>query len=118
MADITADSILDVRQILLRMEASLADELKVAAKRRGKSVNAYATEALARAVEAEMPKTGVEEMRETLRAAGVLAEYPPLPPDHVPPTDEEFEAARRALGAAPGPTGTELILQEREESRW
>jgi plasmid stability protein len=117
MSDITSDSILDVRQILLRMEASLADELKVVARRQGKSVNAYATEVLARAVEEATPKTGVEEMREKLRAAGVLAEIP-LPPDFVPPTDEEFEAARRLLGAAPGPTLTELVIQEREAAPW
>lgn len=100
-------------QLTLRIDERLARHLKQVAADRGLSVNAFAEQALAAAVDPDAAGSEIERHRERLARAGLLAT--PEPVDFEPPSDEEFEAARRA--AAHGVSLSDLIVQERDEQR-
>lgn len=85
-----------MRQLTLRVEDRLADQLKRAAAARAQSVNAYAQTVLAAAVDPDLAGDEADRLRERLARAGLLAE--PVARTSRPPADE-LEAARAAAGS-------------------
>jgi predicted transcriptional regulator len=100
-------------QLTLRIDERLARHLKQVAADRGLSVNAFAEQALAAAVDPDAAGSEIERHRERLARAGLLAT--PAPVDFEPPSDEEFEAARRAAGK--GKSLSDYIIEERDRER-
>jgi predicted transcriptional regulator len=100
-------------QLTLRIDERLARHLKQVAADRGLSVNAFAEQALAAAVDPDAAGSEVERHRERLRRAGLLAT--PEPVDFERPSDEEIEAALREL--AKGKPLHEYIVEERDRER-
>jgi predicted transcriptional regulator len=100
-------------QLTLRVDERLARHLKQVAAERGLSVNAFAEQALAAAVDPDAAGSEIERHRERLARAGLLGV--PQPVDFEPPSEEELEEARRAAGR--GTSLSDLIVQERDEER-
>lgn len=98
-----------MRQLTLRVDEQLAEQLKSAAAARAESVNTYARAVLAAAVDPELAGDEAARLRERLRAAGLLSE---AFGSAVSPPPEELEAARAAAG-----TGTALSDFVREGRR-
>jgi len=99
-----------MRQLTLRMPDQLADDLKAAAGREERSVNALAVEVLTAAVDPEAAGDEFERHRERLRRAGLLLEWEP---DRTvaPPSEEEIARARAAMGG--GPMLSDLVSEGR-----
>lgn len=85
-----------MHQITLRIPEELADDLRAAAERSGKSMNAWATDLLRAALDPSYADDEHERLRERLRRAGILAEAPRRRPGR--PDPEEVEAARKRAG--------------------
>ena len=83
-------------QLTLRLPESLVADLKRAAVASGKSVNAYAGDVLAAAVDPDLAGTETERVRERLSRAGLLAT--PAPEGWKRPGQKELERARAAAG--------------------
>ena len=98
-------------QLTLRIDPRLARHLKQVAAERGLSVNAFAEQTLAAAVDPDTAGDEMESVRERLARAGLLGT--PVPVDYEPPSDEEFERARRE--AAKGTPLSDLVSEDREE---
>lgn len=88
-------------QITLRVDDELAHDIRDAAQRTGRSVNAWLAFVARAATDPEMEGDEVTRLRERLRRAGLLSEN--VPYDGPPVDQEEFERARKAAG-----TGTPL----------
>jgi predicted transcriptional regulator len=100
-------------QLTLRVDERLARHLKQVAAERGLSVNAFAEQALAAAVDPDAAGSEIERHRERLARAGLL--LTPQPVDFEPPSDEEVEAARREF--AKGKPLSEYVVEERDRER-
>lgn len=106
-----------MRQVTLRVSDGLLADLQREAKQRGTSVNGLVTEILEVSLR---PSERLEHrawVLSRLRAAGLLAKGHVATPEDGPlPTEEEFQAAREALGRAldeSGLTAEQLIRMER-----
>ncbi|HEX4747350.1 MAG TPA: toxin-antitoxin system HicB family antitoxin [Gaiellaceae bacterium] len=80
-----------MRQLITRIDDDLHARVKERARVEGKSVNTYVTELLE---DAARPLTPKEQLRERLRAAGMLVELEIEGP--VPDRDEVIESLRGA----------------------
>lgn len=98
-------------QLTLRVDETLARRLKQVAAEKGQSVNSFAEFVLETAVNPHLAGTERERLRERLARAGLLETGPPV--DFEPPSDEEFEKARRAAGG--GTLASDLVSRDREE---
>ncbi len=97
-------------QLTLRVDDDLANDLRNLAARRGESVNAMATNILRVYTDPQAAGDDMEEIRERLARAGLLAE-PAL--DAVPrPDPEAVEAAGRE--AAKGKMLSDIVLEDRD----
>lgn len=96
-------------QVTLRVDDTLADDVRRAARRDGKSINAWVSDVLRVAVDPDHEPPGMERVRERLRRAGLLAPaaHGPVPR---PPADE-VAAARAQAGA--GTPLTEFVTEGR-----
>lgn len=83
-------------QLTLRLSESLVADLKRAATASGKSVNAYAGEVLAAAVNPDLAGAEIERVRERLARAGLLAT--PASEGWNRPGPKELHRARAAAG--------------------
>lgn len=86
-------------QVTLRLDDALARELRAEARRRGMSLNAFASAALGAAVDPDNAEDEVQRLRERLRRAGLLADVTPVEQQV---THDELDAARSKLAARPG----------------
>lgn len=86
-----------MRQLTLRVPDQLADDLKAAAGREERSVNALAVEVLTAAVDPDAAGDEFERHRERLRRAGLLLEWEP-DRTGAPPSEEETARSRAAMG--------------------
>jgi HicB family len=93
--------------LTLRVPPELADRLRGAAHERGKSLNAYATTVLGAAVDPELAGSEIEQIRERLARAGLLATVHPAPR----PDPERLAQARRA--ASKGRSLSDIVIDER-----
>lgn len=84
-----------MRQVMLRVSDDLADGLKRAARDRSRSVNSYAAEILAAAVDPDLAGEEVTRIRERLSRAGLL-EPRIKPPENGPDPAVVARAKRRA----------------------
>jgi hypothetical protein len=100
-------------QLTLRVDERLARDLKRVAAQRGLSLNAFAAQTLAAAIDPETADSDMQRTRERLARAGILADTGP-PVDYEPLPEEEFERLARKAGSR-GPTGAELVSMDREE---
>lgn len=85
-----------MNQLTLRLPESLVADLKRAAIASGKSVNAYAGDVLAAAVNPDLAGAEIERVRERLARAGLLAS--PVPEGWKHPGPGELDRARTAAG--------------------
>lgn len=85
-----------MHQITLRVPDELADDLRAAAERDGKSMNAWATDLLRAALDPSYGDDEQERLRERLRRAGLLVEAPRRRAER--PGAEEVAIARRRAG--------------------
>lgn len=97
-------------QLTLRVDDGLADDLRDLAARRGESLNAMATAALRALTDPKAAGSDMEELRERLRRAGLLAE-PALEPAPRPNPDAVAAAGRRA---AKGKMLADIVLEDRD----
>ena len=93
----------------LRLDDGLAAEVRRAARRDGRSVNAWVAELLRVAVDPEHDAPGMERVRERLRRAGVLAVVPDRP---VARPDPQAVAAARAEAGRGRPVA-EFVVEGR-----
>jgi predicted transcriptional regulator len=85
-------------QMTLRLPDALARRLKQAAKDRGSSLNHYACEVLAAAVDPDLAGDEAARLRERLAQAGLLAPVSAEPRPTRRPDRSEVAAARAAAG--------------------
>jgi plasmid stability protein len=97
-------------QLTLRVDDALADDLRSLAARRGESVNAMATTILRAYADPGTAGDEMEEIRERLARAGLLAE-PALKSAGRPDPEAVAEAGRRA---AQGKLVSEILLEDRD----
>lgn len=97
-----------MRQLTLRIDEGLADDLKAAAASREESVNAYASAVLAAAVDPDLAGDEALRLRARLARAGLLTD-PGDPRER--PADAEMERARAAAGR--GRPLAEIVSEER-----
>ncbi len=97
-------------QLTLRIDDELAGDLRTFAARRGESVNALATNILRAYTDPEAAGDEMEEIRERLARAGLLAE-PALKSAGRPDPEAVAEAGRRA---AQGKLVSEILLEDRD----
>jgi len=84
-------------QISWRAEDELAARVRLHAVGAGCSMNSYITQVLEAATDPDYGGDDAERLRDRLRLAGLLSEYPE-DPGLVVPSNDEFEAARREAG--------------------
>ena len=97
-------------QISLRIPDELADDIKADAKAQKLSVNGYITYILRSASDPEFGGTEAERVRDRLRRAGLLEEWPGEPEEKRP--DRE-EIARIRAKAGKGTSLSDLVIEER-----
>lgn len=85
-------------QLTLRLDESLAEQVKEHAARAGRSTNGWVVAVLAAAVDPDLAGSETERTRERLARAGLL-ETPERTHVARPPEPERLEAARRAAGS-------------------
>lgn len=83
-------------QLTLRIDDELAHQLKEKAKAEGRSVNAMATFLIQALVDPALAGDEAERLRERLRRAGILAEFPRL--NRLRQDPEVLARARAAAG--------------------
>lgn len=98
-----------MKQVTLRLDEDLVDQVKAAAAQRGESVNAFAETVLMAAVDPETATDPAQRMRERLARAGLLATFGPYPGPL--PTEAELEEARR--GMAGGKPASDYVIEGR-----
>lgn len=96
-------------QLTLRVDDELADDLRNLAARRGESINAMATKMLRALTDPNAAGSDLEQMRERLARAGLLADPPSEP---APRPDPELVAAARRE-AAKGTMLSEIVVEDR-----
>jgi hypothetical protein len=99
-------------QLTLRIPEGLARRLKQAAKARGSSVNRYAGEVLAAAVDPDLAGDEAARLRERLAQAGLLASMPPENRPARRPDPAAVATARAAAGQ--GRPLAELVAEDRD----
>jgi hypothetical protein len=97
-------------QVSWRADDELVARVRLHADRAGMSMNAYITHVLETATDPDYGGDEAERLRDRLRVAGLLVEYP-VEPDLDVPSDEEFEAARREAGR--GTPLSDLLIEGR-----
>ena len=97
-------------QISLRISDELAEDIKADAKARKLSVNGYLTYILKSASDPQFGGSEAERIRERLRRAGLLEEWPGEPDVERP--DRE-EIARIRAKAGKGTALSDLVIEER-----
>lgn len=97
-------------QVTLRLDEALAVRLKHAAAARGQSVNAFAGAVLGAAVDPDLAGAEIDQLRERLGQAGLLAVYEDAPGVE-PPSTQALEAARRQAGS--GRPLADILLENR-----
>jgi len=96
-------------QLTIRLDESLAEQVKAHAGRAGRSVNSWVVAVLSAVVDPELAGSDAERTRERLARAGLLAPLAGIRP--APPDPERLERARRAAGA--GRPLSELVSEGR-----
>jgi plasmid stability protein len=99
-------------QLTLRIPDGLARRLKQAASTRGSSLNRYACEVLAAAVDPDLAGNEVARLRERLAQAGLLATTPPETRPGRRPARAAVAAARAAAGQ--GRPLADLVGEDRD----
>jgi hypothetical protein len=99
-------------QMTLRLPDGLARRLKQAAKDRGSSLNHYACQVLAAAVDPDLAGDEAARLRERLAQAGLLALIPAEPRHTRRPDRAEVAAARAAAGQ--GRPLADLVSEDRD----
>lgn len=99
-------------QMSVRFPDDLAEGVRREAQRQGKSVNRLVTDVVEAALDPDTAPGEVERLRERLRKAGVLAEFPPVPDSELP--DPEL-LARARKEAGEGKPLSEFLLEDRGE---
>jgi plasmid stability protein len=97
-------------QLTLRVDDDLADDLRGMAARRGQSVNALATKILRAFTDPQAAGSDMDEIRERLARAGLLAD-PPSEPAPRPDPEAVAAAGRRA---AQGKLLSDIVLEDRD----
>ena len=101
---------LPMAQLTLRVDDALANDLRNLAARRGESVNTLATRALRALTDPRAAGTDMDETRERLARAGLLADPPTEPAPR--PDPALVEAAGRE--AAKGRMLSDIVLEDRD----
>jgi hypothetical protein len=95
-------------QITWRAPDELVDRVRVAAAREGRSLNDYLTRLARAATDPELAGSDLEQLRERLARAGLLA--PPGVPRQRPDPDAVAQARRRA---GQGTSLADLVIEGR-----
>ena len=95
-------------QVSWRAPDELVDRVRTVAEAGGRSMNEFITRVLDAATDPALAESEAAAIRERLAQAGLLAETTPV---RDRPSDEEFEAARRA--AAGGTLASDLVSEGR-----
>ena len=98
-----------MRQITWRAPEDLASRLQVVAAEQGRSMNDYMTAVLSAALDPDLAPPGIDQVRERLARAGLLA---PSGPPRPRPDPVAVDAARRRAGR--GTPLSEHVNQGRE----
>jgi predicted transcriptional regulator len=99
-------------QMTIRLPEELADRLKRAAQARGSSLNRYACQVLAAAVDPELAGDEMARLRERLDRARLLAVMPPASRPGRRPDPAAVAAARAAAGW--GQPLADLVSEDRD----
>ncbi|CAN5769930.1 hypothetical protein BH20ACT1_BH20ACT1_12220 [soil metagenome] len=97
-------------QLTLRIDDDLAADLKAKAKEEGLSVNALATVMVRALVDPDFAGDEADRLRERLRRAGLLVEFPRL---NRPPQDPEVLARARAAAGQGKTLLSDIVSQDR-----
>ncbi|CAN5159761.1 hypothetical protein BH24ACT1_BH24ACT1_04860 [soil metagenome] len=96
-------------QLTLRLDDDLVASLKLKAEEEGRSVNSLAAFTLRALVDPDLAGDEAERLRERLKRAGILAEFPRL---NRPRQDPEVVARARA-SAGKGKRVSDIISEDR-----
>src|SRR4051812_27301603 len=97
-----------MRQVTLRLDDDLIENVRAEAARRGESVNGFAGATLRAAVDPDASGSEIERLRGRLARAGLLAPAVAVPGR---PADAEVAAARARAGQ--GTPLSDLVVEDR-----
>ncbi|MGI9031747.1 MAG: transcriptional regulator [Ilumatobacteraceae bacterium] len=100
-------------QLTIRADSALIERVRDDARRLDRSMNEHVVKILEASTNPEHALDEHAEVRERLRRAGVLSEWPRLPADRWRPTQAQIDDARAAAGR--GTPLSQIVSELRDE---